>query len=100
MSVRCSQCKLLKDESSFYKNSRKANGLESSCKECVSKKKKQKYEDKKKKAKRRRSGKRKTLAINDCTISEKLITKPATEMDTIIQEITKELLWQMRKEVY
>ncbi len=80
MSVICSKCDQSKEKSEFYKNSRKRNGLESHCKDCILKKKKDRYvikmnTKKKNRVMRNREGVR-VMDLSLCTVETYLITRP------------------------
>ncbi len=77
----CSKCGQTKNENDFYKNTKKLNGLESNCKECVIKRKLKRYKEqsqlKKKTKYLRRCKKVKVLEVDDCTFEEQWIIRPS-----------------------
>lgn len=96
----CRCCLATKDAFEFYKNPKKANGLESHCKACVLERKKKKYTSSsktKKKNKRLRLLKKvNVLDVENCTFCEVLITRPKEcDGSKTLKEFVRGVLWQV-----
>lgn len=80
MEAICTRCGQVKTANDFYKNTKKENGLESQCKECVLDRKHRKYRQTKiilKKSKLLRAQQKvRVLDVQQCTFEEILINRP------------------------
>ena len=96
MDATCCQCRLKKQNDEFYKNSKKKNGLESQCKECVL--------SNKRKARIKKKGSRvfssnKVIDLTNCTFKELYITRPCNE-DLRMKDLVEELVCLEEKEKF
>lgn len=82
MEAQCSRCGDVKRAGEFYKNPKKANGLESQCKACVLERKFKRYKQTKiisRKSKLLRAQQKvRVLDVQRCTFEEVLINRPST----------------------
>lgn len=89
MKVKCTKCNQDKKTSEFYKNTRKSNGFESSCKECVLFSKKRRRQNNRA---MKKSNSSKVLDFEGCTWNEVYITRPKSE-ELKVKDLVEELLW-------
>lgn len=97
MEAICTKCGKTKSSSDFYKNSKKENGLESQCKECVLARKNKKYRQTKiilKKSKLLRAQQRvRVLDVRQCTLEEILINRPVNiQFINVLKEFVEGVL--------
>lgn len=91
--AKCFLCKEEKEAFYFYKNSRKKNGLESSCKSCVLTIKRKKRLQKRRTLSIRNSTSVRVLNVDSCTFDERQIIRPRN-MELRLDDLVGELLWQ------
>lgn len=89
----CSKCKKGKSISGFHKNASKADGLESSCKACVSERKAKKYKKRQQTKRRRKSTT--VVDISSQDVQETIVNPQDCCQKSVITNIVEEILWKM-----
>ena len=101
---KCSHCKINRPSNEFYKNSKKKNGLESRCRQCVLAVKSIKYRKVKntqlKNKQLRLHKKVNVIDVNNCTFLSTFINSSNEQQNKILTSIAEELIWQQRTNQY